>query len=169
MAAVLNFAVVVAVIAASVVIVRFGAEAVLGQCSPPWLSGTDPQLCLNAQVNRPTLTVSGSTSLADGAVIQVWAEDFGTGYNEHWITDTADLTVANGTFSGNFDLSNWGAGTVTVTALFEISSTQPSAVRDRYGPNGEHLNGPDVHLDLNRGAPPPRAIQVSTDVDLSAA
>ena len=113
--------------------------------------------------------MSGSTSLPDGAVVQVWADDYGTGYNEHWATDTVDLAVANGTFGQSFDLSGWGAGTVTVSALFEIGPQQPHDLIDRYGTNGERLTGPEVKPDPNAGEPQPRAVQVSTDVDLSAA
>ena len=166
--AVLAIAIVVVVVVASVIVVKAVAEAVLGQCSPSWLSGTDPQLCLNARISRRTLIVSGSTSLTDGAVVQVWAEDFGTGADEHWTTDTLDCVVTDGAFGRSFDLTDWGAGTVTVTALFEIGPRQPAEVIDRYGSNGERLNGPEVRLDLNGGDPPPQMVQVSTDVDLSA-
>jgi hypothetical protein len=166
--AVLAAAVAVVVVVVSVVVVKAGAEAILGQCTPSWLSGTDPQVCLNARISRRTLIVSGSTSLTDGAIVQVWAEDFGTGYDEHWTTDTADCTVTDGSFGRSFDLSDWGAGTVTVAAIFEIGSKQPAEVIDRYGTNGERLSGPEVQLDLNDGDPPPRVVQVSIDVDLSA-
>ena len=160
--------VVAAFVVASAIVVKFGAEAILGQCAPSWLSGADPQLCLNAEINQPTLIVSGSTSLPDGAVVQVSAEDFGTGYNQHWVTDTANLTVANGSFGGSFDLTGWGAGTVTGTAIFEIGSSQPTDVVDRYGTHGQLLSGPDVQLDRNGGDPQAQMVLVSTDVDLSA-
>lgn len=166
--AVLIGTVVAVVVFASVVVAKAASEAILGQCTPTWLFGTDPQLCLNAQINGRTLVVSGSTSLSDGAMIEVWADDFGTGPNEHWATDPVNLTVTSGTFGRSFDLSAWGAGTVTVSAQFEIGSGQPQDVIDRYGANGERLSGPDVKLDLNAGDPPPQAVQVSTDVDLSA-
>ncbi len=164
------FVVTVAVVAifASAVVAKAVVEAALGQCTPSWVSGTDPQLCLNAQISRRTLFVSGSTSLPDGAIIQVSAEDFGTGANEHWVTDTVAVTVANGSFGRSFDLSTWGAGTVTVTALFEVGPEQPAELLDRYGAYGERLSGPEVVLDLNAGVPAPRAVQVSTNVDLSA-
>ncbi len=166
--AVLATAIAIAVVVGSVAVARFGAAAILGQCAPPWLAGTDPQICLNAQISQGILFVSGNTSLTDGAVIQVWADDYGTGPDEHWGTDSAGLSVTGGTFTQSFDVSDWGPGTVTVTALFEIGSGQPQAVIDRYGPNGERLSGPDVVLDTSGGEPPPQAVQVSTDVDLSA-
>ena len=109
--AVLSAAIAVVVIVASVTVARVGAEALLGQCTPPWLAGTDPQVSVQA----------GAT-----------------------------------------------AGTVTVTAFFEIGAGQPQDVIDRYGVNGERLNGPDVRLDLSGSDPAPQAVQVSTDVDLSA-
>jgi hypothetical protein len=150
------------------VVVRAGAEAVLGQCTPSWLSGTDPQLCLNARISRRILNVSGSTSLTDGAIVQVWAEDFGTGYGEHWITDTVNFTVVDGAFGGTFDLSSWGAGTVTVSAVFAVGSQQPAEIIDRYGVNGERLKGPDVQFGATGVAPPAQAVQVSVNADLSA-
>lgn len=159
---------VVLVVAASVLVVKAGAEAVLGQCAPPWLVGTDPQLCLDASIYGRTLLVTGSTSLPDGALVQVWATDYGTDFDQHWTTDTLSLTVSNGAFSRGFDLSDWGAGTVTVYAQFEVTSDQPESVASRYGANGERLNGPDVKPDFSQGDPPPFAVQSSTDVDLPA-
>jgi hypothetical protein len=159
---------VVVIGAASVVVVKVGAAAALGQCTPAWLTGADPQLCINAEISGRTLIVSGTTSLTDGAIVQVWAEDFGTGYDQHWITSTLNVTVSGGGFGQTFDLSSWGAGTVTVNGLFEIGPQQPADVAARYGPNGERLGGPDLKFDLNAGDPPPRAVQVSTNVDLSA-
>ena len=153
---------------ASLLVVKAGAEAVLGQCAPTWLVGTDPQLCLDASIYRRTLSVTGSTSLPDGAAVQVWATDYGTGYNQRWTTDTVSLTVSNGAFSRSFDLSDWGAGTVTVYAQFEVSSDQPESVVSRYGARGERLHGPDVKLDYSQGEPPPLVVQSSMDVDLPA-
>lgn len=161
-------AAVVVLAVASLLVVKAGAEAVLGQCAPTWLVGTDPQLCLDASIYRRTLSVTGSTSLPDGAAVQVWATDYGTGYNQRWTTDTVSLTVSNGAFSRSFDLSDWGAGTVTVYAQFEVSSDQPESVVSRYGTRGERLHGPDVKLDYSRGDPPPLAVQSSMDVDLPA-
>ena len=166
--AVLAAVILVIVIVGSVAIVKGVAEAILGQCTPPWLAGTDPQICLNAQISQGTLIVSGGTSLTDGAIVQVWADDYGTGPNEHWGIDPVNVTVAGGSFGQTFDVSGWGAGTVTVTAFFEIGAGQPQDVIDRYGVNGERLNGPDVRLDLSGSDPAPQAVQVSTDVDLSA-
>jgi hypothetical protein len=153
---------------ASLFVARVGSEAIMGQCAPPWLTGADPQLCLNAQISRGQLIVSGTTSLSDGAVIQLWAEDYGTAFGDHWQTDTAVVTVTNGRFRTTFDLSGWGAGTVTAHAQFRVGPGQPLEVVDRYGPNGERIVGPDVELDFRAGDPPPRTVQVSVDVDLPA-
>jgi hypothetical protein len=153
---------------ASIFVARVGAEAIMGQCAPPWLTGADPQLCLNAQISRGQLIVSGTTSLSDGAVIQLWAEDSGTAVGDHWQTDTTAVTVSNGAFRTTFDLSGWGPGTVTAHAQFRIGPGQPLEVVDRYGANGERIVGPDVELDFRAGDPPPRTVQVSVDVDLSA-
>ena len=158
-------AAVVVLAVASFLVVKVGAEAVLGQCAPTWLVGTDPQLCLDASISNRTLSVTGSASLPDGAIVQVWAADYGTGYNQRWTTDTVSLTASNGAFGRSFDLSDWGAGTVTVYAQFEVSSDQPESV---VGARGERLHGPDVKLDYSQGDPPPLVVQSSMDVDLPA-
>jgi hypothetical protein len=164
----LAVAIVVGATVVSVAVVRVSVEAVMGQCAPPWLTGTDPQLCLSAQVSQGTLSVTGGTSLADGAVVQIWADDYGTGSDQHWGADPVNVTVAGGSFGESFDVSSWGPGTITVTAFFEIGAGQPQALVDRYGADGERLNGPDVRLDLSSGNPDTQAVQVSTNVDLSA-
>ena len=153
---------------ASLLVVKVGAEAILGQCAPTWLVGTDPQLCLDASIFGRTLSVTGNTSLPDGAIVQVWATDYGTGYNQRWTTDTVSLTLSNGAFSRTFDLSDWGAGTVTAYAQFEVTSVQPQIVVSRYGAGGERLHGPDVKSDYSQGDPPPLSVQSSTEVDLPA-
>ncbi len=165
---VLAGAAVVVLAVISVLVVKASAEAVLGQCAPTWLVGTDPQLCLDASIDNRTLVVSGSTSLPDGALVQVWATDYGTGFDQRWTTDTVSLTVSDGAFSRSFDLSDWGAGTVTVFAQFEIGPDQPESVVSRYGAGGERLHGPDVNPNFRGGDPPPSAVQISTDVDLPA-
>jgi len=162
------------VIAAGIVVASFlglrvASETLLGQCAPPWLTGTDPQLCLSASVDRDQLTISGTTSLPDGAVVEVWAEDGGTTYGEHWQTDQASAAVSGGAFSYVFDLSGWGAGTVTAHAEFWVGPGQPSDVVHRYGDNGQNLVGPEVQFDNTvAGDNRPRGVQVSVDVDLSA-
>ena len=166
--AVLVGALAIVAVVASIVIVRGGAEALLGQCTPPWLAGTDPQVCLNAHISRRTLVVSGNTSLPDGAIVRVWADDPGLGPGADWTTDTVDCAVIDGSFGRSFDVTDWGAGTVTVTAIFEVGPKQPAEVVDRYGANGERISGPEVLFDLNASSPAARMVQVSTNVDLSA-
>ncbi len=167
--AAVGVALVVGLTVGSAIVVRVGAEAMLGQCSPSWLTGTDPQICLNAGVSGRQLVVSGSASLEDGAVIDIWAEDSGTTYSDHWATDTAASTVVAGAFGHKFDVSGWGAGTITVYAEFHVDSGQPSGVVDRYGDDGAGLRGPDVQPDYQAGNFPPQMVQVSINVDLSAA
>jgi hypothetical protein len=166
-ATVLSVTLAVVAVAGLFFAVRFVAEGTLGQCAPPWLTGTDPQLCLNASVSRGTLTVSGTTSLPDGALITVWAEN--SGYDQYRSTGTASTSVSGGAFRYSFDVSGWGAGTIVVTAEFAVTPDQPRAVIDRYGWGGEGLRGPDVRPDYGRGRPPPMEIRSSVQVDLSAA
>lgn len=167
-AATLSVAVVVLVAAGGFVALRFAAEASLGQCAPDWLTGTDPQLCLYASVSRGTLTVSGTTTLPDGAIVTVSADNSGTSVDQYWSTGTASATVTGGTFRHSFDVSQWGAGTIVVTAEFAISGDQPGALIDRYGWGGEGLRGPDVRPDYDRGAPAPMEVRSTIQVDLSS-
>lgn len=165
----LSGALVVLVIVGGFFAVRFVAEGTMGQCAPSWLTGTDPQLCVDASVSRGTLTVSGSTSLPDGAIVTVWADSSGTGYDQYQTTGPAPAIVSGGVFRRTFDVSNWGAGTIVVTAQFAITSDQPRSLIDRYGWGGEGLRGPDVRPDYERGQPPPMDVRSSVQVDLSAA
>jgi hypothetical protein len=149
--------------------VRFVAEGSLGQCAPPWLTGTDPQLCLNASVSRDTLTVSGTASLPDGTVVTISAETGGTGLGQYRSTGTASAVVTDGAFSRSFDVSQWGAGTIVVSVEFAITPDQPQAVIDRYGWRGERLHGPDVEPNYTvSSVPPPMVVRSSIQVDLSA-
>ena len=165
----LSAALLILVIIGGFVALRFAAEGAMGQCAPSWLTGTDPQLCLDAAVSRGTLTISGTTSLPDGAVVTVWADNSGTDYDRYQTTGPAPAAVSDGVFRRTFDVSNWGAGTIVVTAQFAITSEQPQAIIDRYGWGGEGLRGPDVRPDYDRGRPPPMDVRSSVQVDLSAA
>jgi hypothetical protein len=149
--------------------VRFVAEGSLGQCAPPWLTGTDPQLCLNASASRDTLSVSGTASLPDGAVVTISADKSGTGLGQYWSTGTASVVVVDGAFSRSFDVSQWGAGTIVVSVEFAVTPDQPQAVIDRYGWRGEGLRGPDVEPNYTvSSVPPPMVVRCSVEVDLSA-
>ncbi len=158
---------VLALVAGSFLVARLAAEATLGQCAPSWLTGTDPQLCVNASVSGGTLTVTGTTSLSDGALVEITAEDDGVG-GGYWSTSPTDVTVDGGAYRRAFDVSSWGAGTVTVSVRFEVSGDQPQALIDRYGGNGSGLRGPDVQPDFGLGDPAPMVILSSIQVDLAA-
>jgi hypothetical protein len=157
----------VVLIGGSFLVVRAVTEAALGQCAPSWLTGTDPQLCLYTSVDHQQLNVSGTTSLPDGAVLGISAED-GPTFAQHWQTEVVKVPVSSGAFAYKFDLTGWGAGTVTTTVEFRMGPDQPQAVVDRYGAHGDNIVGPDVSLDFQAGDPPRHMIQVSVDTDLSA-
>jgi len=158
---------VVILVVSSYLVVRTLAEAALGQCSPSWLTGTDPQICLYSDAGNQQLKVWGTASLQDGAIVELSAED-GPTFAQHWQTDVVRVPVSSGAFSYTFDVTGWGAGTVTTTLEFRMGPDQPAVVVDRYGSNGERIVGPDVSLDYQAGDPPPRIVQVSVDTDLSA-
>jgi hypothetical protein len=121
---------------------RVLAASMMGQCSPGWLTGADPQLCVNAAVTQNNLVVTGTTSLPDGAIIEISVEEsVGVRY---WSSGTVDVTAAGGSFGRTFDVSSWSSGTAIVTARFAVTVDQPQAIIDRYHADGSGLSGPDV-------------------------
>jgi hypothetical protein len=128
---------------------RVLAASTMGQCSPGWLTGADPQLCLNATANQGNLVVTGTTSLPDGSIIELSVEE-SLGF-QYWTTGPVDVTVADGAYSGSFDVSAWASGTAVVTARFVVSVDQPQSIVDRYHGDGSGLSGPDVRPNYRGG------------------
>lgn len=110
----------------------------------------DPPYRLTASLDGTHVTGSGETSLPDGSRVSMWAWYVGNDPGIH-MSDTIEAVVADGRFSGTFDLAGWPAGPVMVKALFEIDETQPGEVAERYGADGARLTGPRVAYDDDTG------------------
>jgi hypothetical protein len=104
---------------------------------------------ITTSLDERALTVTGKTSLPDGALIdcEVWHESedsgFGTGVYE---VDQASV-VSSGAFVCRADLTGWPAGIVRAHARFVPYEDQPIDVAQRYGEYGERLTGPGVFHD----------------------
>ena len=161
--------VIVSLLAISWLGLRAGSEAMLGQCSPSWLTGTDPQVCINASITGQTIHISGTASLSDRTILEVWADEDGASPDQAGAsTDTAEVAVFGGSFSRTLDLSGFQPGTVTAHARLQMSSRQPADVLARYGQMGERLVGPDAATRFDLGSPAPRVVEVTTAVDFPA-
>jgi len=133
------------------------------QCSA---ASANPRICLYAQIVGRTLSVTGTTGLPHGAILKVWADDYGPIIDKikDWQTETVSLTVKDGKFAREFDLSNGLPDELYVSALFELGPDQPASVIDLYGADGGQLEGPNVFSD--DFGPAPRAVQVYVYLEL---
>jgi hypothetical protein len=96
------------------------------------------------------LTVQGTTSLADGALIdcETWHESEDDGIGPLKYATSVEAVVKSGTFVCRADLTGWPSGTVRADASFiPYEEGQPADVIDRYGEYGEHLSGTGVFQD----------------------
>ena len=120
----------------------------LGGCAPHWLVPGSPDFCVRAQLDGRILNVSGQTTLADGAVvdIEVTKDDslFGRA------SSVPRVVVSGGKFLAGFDLSQWPAGTITLVATLKMAG-QPAAVVESYGADGNALTGPTAVTDGSNG------------------
>lgn len=89
-----------------------------------------------------TLLVRGSTDLPDGAILYVGLSD-----PDGTRIESVPTVVENGSYMRDLDLMDWPPGRVLVLVGFSIEPDQPDAVVDRFGPDGERLAGPNVHVD----------------------
>lgn len=123
-----------------------------------------PFLTTDAMTRGTTLTVSGNTDLPDGSVIHLLG--FYSGVDPLHLAMVSGLpsttTVVSGSYQATADTSTWSLGKVITTALFYVDATQPPAVLERFGPNGERLDGPQVREDTD-GV---RILDASTEVTI---
>lgn len=116
---------------------------------------TNARIGLDVSVVQDTATVFGTTDLPDGSLVSVqvyqadeWRRASIDGESPDvetfpWISGD-DVTVHNGAFLATIDISGWPGGNGGAIAMFWIDPAQPAAVRDRFGANGEKLEGPGV-------------------------
>jgi hypothetical protein len=98
-------------------------------------------------VEQPgTIAVDGKTDLPEGTVIN-WDLVSGSYFAEGGggLIKYGQTTVTNGGFRMRIDAAPMQSGTLLgVGVRFYPGDEQPAAVSERFGPNGERLQGPDV-------------------------
>jgi hypothetical protein len=129
---------------------QFAGVLTMGSCTPQWLVPSNPGFCVRGEFDRRMLTVSGETTLPDGALVDVTV----TSDDYPLIDRPANLRVAvkDGAWEAVFDMSRDRSSPITVTAEFSLSG-QPAEAQQRYGEKGSSLNGPaarDGGPDLGR-------------------
>ena len=107
----------------------------------------DRSMQLAARVDGQTLSVTGTTDLPDGAVIDwdLWREPVD---DIEW--PSGEAVVRSGAFSFNADLAGWRSGNAVVEASFSCdwgATAQPKQVTELVGEHCEHLGGEQVYVD----------------------
>ena len=120
-------------------IATFGMSAIYAILPP-----IETHMTADARVGASTVTVSGTTNLPDGAVI-----DYDVSNAEYGVPVVGGHTVvSNGEFSFVADVASLPAGKADVWLWFEVSpARQPVPVVLTYGPGGERMAGDQVSSD----------------------
>jgi hypothetical protein len=128
---------------------QFAGVLAGGGCAPGWLLPSDPEFCVSVAQGGELATVSGRTTLPDGALVDLQEGGMisDTGMDR---PSSQRVAVANGQFEATFDLSRRSAGSFMATAEVRMSG-QPPAVIARYGSTGQGLSGPAVWPDGSNG------------------
>jgi len=126
---------------------QFAGINAMGGCAPQWLVPGNPVFCVNGRLDGRMLTVSGETTLPDGALVDiaVSSDDF---VSEQPSAQRA--SVNGGKFEATFDLSRRRSGSVTATAALHLAG-QPATVALSYGTDGHALTGPTALADGSDG------------------
>jgi len=120
----------------------------MGGCAPQWLVPGNPAFCVSGRLDGQMLTVSGQTTLPDGALV-----DFAVSSDDSALREQPSaqrVSVNGGKFVATFDLSWRRSGSVTATAAFHLAG-QPAAVALSYGTDGHALTGPTALADGSDG------------------
>src|SRR5450759_2525354 len=126
---------------------QFAGTNAMGGCAPQWLVPGNPAFCVSGRLDGRMLTVSGETTLPDGALVDiaVSSDDF---VSEQPSAQRA--SVNGGKFEATFDLSRRRSGSVTATAALHLAG-QPATVALSYGTDGHALTGPTALADGSDG------------------
>src|ERR1035437_7038538 len=116
----------------------------MGGCAPQWLVPGNPAFCVSGRLDGRMLTVSGQTTLPDGALVDIAVSSDDLAISEP--PSAQRVSVNGGTFEATFDLSRRRSGSVTVTAALHMAG-QPAAVAQSYGTDGHALAGPTALAD----------------------
>jgi len=138
---------------------QFAGINAMGGCAPQWLVPGNPVFCVNGRLDGRMLTVSGETTLPDGALVDiaVSSDDF---VSEQPSAQRA--SVNGGKFEATFDLSRRRSGSVTATAALHLAG-QPATVALSYGTDGHALTGPTALADGSDGG---RSLLATLHLDL---
>ena len=136
--------------------------------------GANAMISLSASVEGRAITLSGTTNLPDGSLIELrlfqldnWnaSQAAGSGSDpttSPWVL-SMEVTVKGGAFSALSLVPTWPSGKVVGVADFWMDSLQPPEALARYGPDGQSMNGPDV-VDSDDGS---RLLEVQLSFQLS--
>lgn len=113
---------------------QFAGVNAMGGCAPDWLVPGNPTFCVTGHVDGGRLSVTGRTSLPDGAIVDVTEPGGG-------LLSARRLVVADGGFEATIDLLGGHGVPVTVVATMQMD-VQPAAVVARYGLDGHAITGP---------------------------
>jgi hypothetical protein len=129
---------------------QFAGVLTMGSCTPQWLVPSNPGFCVRGEFDRRMLTISGETTLPDGALVDVTVAS-----DDYPLIDRPAIlrvAVKDGAFEAVFDMSRDRSSPITVTAEFTLAG-QPAVAQQLYGEKGSGLNGPaarDNGSDLGR-------------------
>jgi hypothetical protein len=126
---------------------QFAGINALGGCAPQWLVPGNPGFCVSGHLDGQTLTISGQTTLPDGALVEVTVSSDNATPSDPPVQ--LRVPVKDGAFRATFDLSR-RSGSVTVAAALHLAG-QPEAVSQSYGADGHALTGPTALADGSDG------------------
>ncbi len=140
---------------------QFAGINAMGGCAPQWLVPGNPGFCVSGQLNGQMLTISGQTTLPDGALVDIAVSSDDSVISEQ--PSAQRVAVNGGKFEATFDLSRRRSGSVTVTAALHLAG-QPAAVAQSYGADGRALTGPTALADGSDGG---RSLLATLHFDLA--
>ena len=122
---------------------QFTGFNALGGCAPGWLVPSDPEFCVSGALEGHILTISGRTTLPDGAVIDLSVKS-GFVDTASTVVGNEQVAVKSGRFEGTFAVPINPAlrdDTIVATATV-LMDEQPAAVKKHYGSDGRAMAGP---------------------------
>jgi hypothetical protein len=123
---------------------QFAGVNTMGGCAPQWLVPGNPDFCVSGRLDGQMLTVSGQTTLPDGALVDIAVSSDDVAISEQ--PSAQRVSVNGGKFGATFDLSRRRSRSVTATAALHLAG-QPAAVALSYGTDGRTLTGPTALAD----------------------
>ncbi|HUM44336.1 MAG TPA: hypothetical protein PKI14_15435 [Fervidobacterium sp.] len=110
--------------------------------------GETVELNLEPKMEGERLTIIGNTNLPDGAMLAYEISHVDAPFVEGFFKD-GSVTVKNGQYEAEFDLTGWPKGKISVWVSFQTilaHGEQPEHVIEKYGEMGEYIEGENVDL-----------------------